>query len=410
MADNTAFVGEGLEVFSTTDSLAYPSANAINGGELNSEENIRNIVTRISTKSFVIKRLPNADNAVGTVISGQNETLDNDNSFGLSHNDNNVLCIAPGECNIRGYYFRSKVQININFDDYIASTTDNDIKDLFVNWSSYIAEGNVATLYVYLVVKQDSTNHILTYSNVNLNFTNFQGVVVAFTTEPQSAYDLLLGTVDVSKTASGLDITGTTNNIYKFTFIDTDDIFHYDVDNETIISIYDLILKYVRANSPSCIHNDLTVLGPTTSNGTTNIFITSPNNDNVFRLYYNYDNNEGGLALYSGTQDESGNVILGGLLKNLLVFTNLPNTTNTSADPTLTITANTTLSEAVTIIGNATISGLLITDTSNNTVTMGTQSNDVNVSVYGSITFPNGNTTIASDTIVADKVYGAVWA
>ena len=407
MADNS-FIGEGLEVFNTTDSLAYPSANAINGGELNSEENIRNIVTRISTKSFVIKRLPNAENEVGTVISNENETLDNDNSFGLSYN-NNILCIAPGECNIRAYYFRSKSQININFDDYISSDTDNDLKDLFTNWSTYIPDSDNATLYVYLVVKQDSTNHILSYSNVNLNFTNFQGVVVAFTTELQSAYDLLLGTVSVSKTATGININGTTNNKYKFTFIDTDDIFHYDKDIEDIISIYDLILKYIKNNMSDSIHNDLTVLGPTNSDGTTNIFITSPNNNNVFRLYYDHQNNVGGLALYSGTQDENGNVILGSPIKELLQFTNLP-TTSTSSDPSLTINANTTLNEAVSIIGDATISGLLSTDINANAVTLGSRFNNINVSIFGNVSFPNGNTTISSDAITADRVYGAVWA
>ena len=400
-----------LKVFSNSDSLAYPSANAINGGELNSEENIKNIVTRISTKSFVIKRLPNADNTEGTVVSEGNTTLENDSSFGLSYSGS-VLFIAPGECNIRGYYFRCKSQTGINLNDYISSASDA-LYDLYTNWESYIGEdsGSTLTLYVYLTVKTDSSNHILSYSNIDLTFSNFEGVVVSLTTEPQSIYDLLLGTIDIGKTSSGFEIRGCTNNSNKFTFIDTNDIFHYDEDTDTIISLYEMVLKYIRDNMQSNIYNDLTVFGPTPPNtdGTTNIFITSNTGDKLFRLFYNVNDNRGGLALHSGSIDAYGNVVIGQLLKELLVFTNLP-TNVTDTNPLLAIGADLTVNGTTTLTGFTEIeNGLTVYPY----VNVGEPYNSADLTVYGNIIVADtteNSTTITSESVTANKVYGAVWA
>ena len=55
MANNDlSLTNYGFEVFAPQDSLAYPSTNALNGGQVNSETNVRYIMMRLTRKSFVM--------------------------------------------------------------------------------------------------------------------------------------------------------------------------------------------------------------------------------------------------------------------------------------------------------------------------------------------------------------------
>lgn len=394
-----------LKVFSNETSLAYPSANAINGGELNSEENIKNIVTRISTKSYTIRRLPNADDTDGTDVS--------DETFGLSKSaDGTILYIASGECNIRGYYFRCRSQTNINLTDYMNESEF--LTNLYNNWDT-IVTGSDITLYVYLNVRKDGTGHILSYSAENLTYTNFEGVVVTFTDTPTSTFDLLLGTMNISKNtvSPGFIINSVTSNEDRFTFLDANDIFYYDEDTQTLLNLVSLILKYIKENATGSIHDDITVFGPTISNvdNTTNIYITTTNAEKLFRIFYNATDTTGGLALYSGSLDSDGEVVVGSLIKNLMVFTDLPITPGQVIDTLLTIGVNVTISNNAVIDNNLTVNG--VTNLNGN-VNIGTVSNTSTISINGSISvLPTSNnsngTTINDSTIIADKVYGAVW-
>ena len=399
------FNSAGIEVFGINTSLAYPSANAINGGELNSEENIRNIVTRISTKSFVIKRVPTEDDLDGTTITTSSSSNNEDESFGLSFS-NSTLYIAPGECNIRGYYFRSKNQTAINLNDFIV--TDKELNDLYINWDTYVTEGSNVTLYVYLQVKKDSSDHILSFTADNLSYSKFRGVVVQFTTEKKSYYDLLLGEISISKSELGFTINSAMSNDHKFIFLDANDIFHLNIEKNDYETLEEYIETLIMLNSNGDIHDNLTIYGDNIDNNT-NIILTNESGEKLFRLYYNPTNNTGGLSLHSGHIDSNGKAVITGLIKQLLSFTNLP-TSSTDSSPSLEIGANVTIDNNLTVQAETTLNDDV---TFNGDVTIGnSNSNNQNVTLYGSINIPSNNnipTQITENVIQADKVYGAVW-
>lgn len=398
-----------LAVFSNAQSLAYPSANAINGGQLNSEENIRDIVTRVSTKSFVIKRLPNADNPIDT------NDASND-YFSLSYIEgSSTLHIAPGECNIRGYYFRCKSQTAIDLNAYISQ--DSFMSDLFSNWDSYADGQQSVTLYVYMNVKKDSAGHILSYMPSELEYTNFLGVVVDITNSPTeySYFDLLLGTMEITKTISGFEITQITNNENKFKFLDADDIFHYNSITQIYESLQEYIEYLISQSSNGDIHDNLTVFGPTIANDTTNIYITSNNGEKLLRLYYDYTNNVGGLALYSGSLDNNGKVDLSNytMLKDLMRFSDLPEYVgDTSNQGTLDIGTLNVNCSGLSTNGTTTLGGY--TTEILGYLTMGINGQSYTTTSYNNIVLPNSDnlptTTITDHDITANKVYGAVWA
>ena len=409
-----AIVSE-LAVFSNAQSLAYPSANAINGGQLNSEENIRDIITRVSTKSFVIRRLPNPDNPLG-VTDASNDY------FSLSYIEgSSILYIAPGECNIRGYYFRCKSQTAIDLNAYISQ--DQSLQELFDNWNPNSGDPDEdpqsITLSIYMTVKKDSAHHILSYMPSELGYTNFLGVVVDISNDPSkfNYFDLLLGTIEITKTVSGFEITDVTNNENKFKFLDADDIFHYNSITQIYESLQEYIEYLISQSSNGDIHDNLTVFGPTIANDTTNIYITSNNGEKLFRLYYDYTNNVGGLALYSGSLDNNGKVDLSNytMLKDLMRFSDLPEYVGDTSNQgtldigTLNVNCKGLSTDGITTLGvnqqNTNILGSL---------TMGVQGQSHTVISYNDIVLPNSDnlptTTITDHDITANKVYGAVWA
>lgn len=402
-----ATITGNLEIFANDQSLAYPSANAINGGELNSEENIRNIVTRISTKSFVIKRLPNADDIDGTSVGTGSDAFDL-----YKGEDNTTLYIAPGECNIRGYYFRCKTQTSINLTSYIG--TSNFLTDLYNNWDNYLeSDSTTLDLYVYLNVMKDGSDHILSYTAEDVSYSNFRGVVVTLTNTKTSTYDLLLGTINVAKDSqsSSFIINTVTNNDNKYTFIDANDIFSYDSDTQSLLSLEEVIVKLIQKEASGNIYDNVTIFGPTTStDNTTNIFITDTSAEKLFRIYYNPNNNVGGLALYSGSLDSNNKVVVGSLITSLLTFTNLPVSSSAVLNTILTISTSVTISKNLIVNGDLRVDG---SSTLYGNITIGSTTNTSNVNLTGTLNIlstTNGNGTIITDSQVkADKVYGAVW-
>ena len=69
----------------------YPSSNASDGGELNTEENLSALSDKFAFKSFVLKRFSQAENGLTLSVSGK------------------TVNITKGECFIDGRY------INLDF-------------------------------------------------------------------------------------------------------------------------------------------------------------------------------------------------------------------------------------------------------------------------------------------------------
>lgn len=91
-----------------SDVYIYPSANALDGGEINTEENISSLADRFFFKNYVIKR-------------------ENDETPGMSlSSDGTTLIISKGECCINGRYINLKEQ---SIDTSVADFDGHSIQD-----------------------------------------------------------------------------------------------------------------------------------------------------------------------------------------------------------------------------------------------------------------------------------------
>jgi hypothetical protein len=435
-----------IEVMSNESSMAYPSANATNGGELNSEENVREIVNRLTDRSFVLPYIPTEDELLYLDL----ETLQIGRTFTLSSINNQILTISEGKANIRGYYFKNTNQTTINLFDYIINS--DTLRDIYYNWDNYryIDTSTGAPtitpyvrLYVYLTVKKDSIDHILTYDVENESYSNFKGVVVGLTNDPENSsnYDLLLGYVLVNR---DLSIVLTSNEPNRFLSLNIDKL--YKLENGTIYNFYDILKQYL--DTVSSFHNNITVYGPQNSDNSSYIYLTRPNSATALRFFYNSSNNSGGIELCQPTFDTDGNI--NGVVDRselpLITFNNFPEDITQTNNPKLNLGVFTSLPYNTDITeNNIYLDGNIIInkvkevsingdDQSNINIVSGIinllgdsgqrslelnigdidTNNDVSVTLNGNITIPNNNnsttTFIGATTIEASKVFGAVWA
>ena len=435
-----------IEVMSNESSMAYPSANATNGGELNSEENVREIVNRLTDRSFVLPYIPTEDELLYSDV----ETLQIGRTFTLSSINNQILTISEGKANIRGYYFKNTNQTTINLYDYIINS--DTLNDIYYNWDNYrYIDTSTGTeqpvtrdyvrLYVYLTVKKDSIDHILTYDVENESYSNFKGVVVGLTTDPENSsnYDLLLGYVDVN---SDLSIAGTSNEPNRFLSLNIDKL--YKLENGTIYNFYDILKQYL--DTVSSFHSNITVYGPQNSDDRSYIYLTRPNSTTALRFFYD-DSDMGGIELCQPTFDTNGNIngVVGGSVLPLVTFNNFPEDITQTDNPKLNlgvftsppyntdITENNIYLDGNIIMDNVkevNINGIsqssinIISDVINilgyswglADINIGNIDTDnyVGITLNGSIIIPNNNnsttTSIDATTIKASEVYGAVWA
>lgn len=80
--------------FPASLAYAYPAANRSDGGEDNSEKNLRTLTDKFAIKSFVVRRFPKPDPEYFNVTLSTDER------------GRQNLTLARGECSIAGYYVR----------------------------------------------------------------------------------------------------------------------------------------------------------------------------------------------------------------------------------------------------------------------------------------------------------------
>ena len=422
MAIENSVTTNDLEVMSSQTSFAYPSANSFNGGEINSEENIRKIVSRITQQSFVIKAIPTKDEPlynqdIERYQIGKTFTLD------TVSGQPSTLVISGGEANIKGYYFKNNQQTYINLLDFLGQ--DNGIDELYYNFNDYryIDDSTGAPitmdyvlLYVYLNVKKDSVDHILSYDIVEDEYSNFRGVTVVLTNNPDNTNDLLLGHIYLQ---SDFSISQTFNNSKRFLGIDTDTIFAIDENNDKM-SLYELIENYISDSKSGVINDNVTVFGNIGS--ITYIDLTDKSANNVLSLQYDPTNNNAYLYIYYPPNseyviqyDEKGHVIKTGMdnyclasFEHLSKLDSDPSSLNIDVDNLsindkvqLTQNGDDTSFNVNTDTVNITSKKINITDTS------------VNLNESSTIYFSDGanvGTEIGNGYIVSESIIGAVWA
>lgn len=269
------------EVFNAKQSLAYPASNAQNSGQLNSEENIRWIMLRLTKRSFTLT----------------------EQDFKLYYEGNvnpSILKIASGTANIDGYYFRCDEITDIELNDFFNA-------DEKATLMSQIQIANEVLMYVKFKKNVDAADHLLTYTEdtATQTISKFLGFTITLTTDVPTADELYLGTVKIKVKNSRLYVSEVKSNPYKCMFINSTSIYA-DEDNlgNQDRTLYNLI-KYVVQQTFNTGIGDLTLYGnEDTTDGTTNIFLSNRNkrdnpssNECFLRLYYNATSRKGGLAL-----------------------------------------------------------------------------------------------------------------
>lgn len=107
------------------DILLYPSTNSVDEGMLHTENNVRNVVRRITTKNYVLKQ-----HHFRLTLSG----------------DRKYVTVSPGEANIQGYHLITKTSLTIKVpqDEWLSDEYKGEIKQWTLGISlSYDAANNV---------------------------------------------------------------------------------------------------------------------------------------------------------------------------------------------------------------------------------------------------------------------------
>lgn len=371
------------EVFNAKKCLAYPSANSQNSGQLNSEENIRWIMLRLTKRSFTLT----------------------EQDFKLSYEGNSnpsVLKIAGGTANIDGYYFRC--------DEVTTVEIDNDTNTGFFNGdakatilSQLQIAGSDVLFYVKFKKNVDASDHLLTYTDNPTQQTNlkFLGFSVTLTTETPTVDELYLGTIRVKAKNGKLYITEVKSNPYKCMFINSSSIYaDEDALGAQDRTLFNLI-KYIVQQVFTTGIGDLILYGNNNNDGTTNILLSDEvkrdsgdaSEHKYLRLYYNADSKKGGLALI----DQLNKLALNNITNTNDIFTF---DFNEDRSPTMKIHINSFT------IGN---NGIVLDDDGNVTIKNNLTVGGTYKSSKGGIELGSGNIT-TNGVVRADKVYGAVWS
>ena len=366
------------EVFNVKNCEAYPSSNAQNGGQINSEDNIRWIMLRLTKRSFTLS----------------------EQDFKIYYEGNSspsVLCISPGKANIDGYCFSCKEITYIDLNEFFDESSLGELL-------SIIQVSQSVTLYVKFKKCTDSADHLLAYEEdvINHTISKFLGFRLVLTTEVPAADELYLGTIKVKAKNASLYIDEVRSNKYKCMFINASSIYaDEDALGKQDRTLYNLI-KYIVNQSFNSGVGDLILYGnENTMDGTTNIFLSNINKrdnpqraDECFlRLYYNAKLNKGGLALVDQLNKLSNTTIT----NSYDIFTFDFSDTST---PTMKIHINSfTIGDDGIILNNGNV------DIAGNLTVGGSY-----FSKGGNINLTSGNITVTNGEVRATKVYGAVWS
>lgn len=193
---------------------AYPSSNATDGGEDNSELNLKTITDKFAIKSFVVRR---ADQ-----VSDDDPTPKYEKYFIPTSSDNgSELFLSGGECSISGYYFSlgdTSIKINDKDDGGV-------VIKLTVN----------KKYHIIIKIYQDSLKHLrgdgYNLSSGNADTLICKGVSLSLVTDEE------LAKLDPSQYLHLADFTATRDGKFP-----DDDGFNLDpmrfsfVDSETILT------------------------------------------------------------------------------------------------------------------------------------------------------------------------------
>ena len=411
----TTYVSNPVAVFNPLKCFAYPSANAQNQGQLNSEENIRWIMLRLTKRTF---------------------TLTPDD-FKLVRKSATVFTIMKGNANIDGYHFRcdENTDIDITTEDFMTA-------DLQALIDEATSESSAVKIYVSFNKNVDAAKHLLTYSTdtETQQISKFEGFKLVLTNIEPSGNDFYLGYFTVYKKDGDAYINEVVNNVYKCMFINTSNIYADD-DNlgKEERTINNLIKYLINSVLGAGMDSDVICYGPNPENqdGTTNVLLCNkqlyllaqkdPNdtrltpaeraeiieaqtNLNYLRLYYNPNTRQGGLQTIHNlderkedsvnTDDKVPNHI------NIMSFDlSTPSSSTDKSTPSFTlhpikltlgkVGGSTTIVSDLSVGGNVTVSG-------NYKSTGGM--------VLGDISRTATNGDIIANVITGKKVYGAVWS
>jgi len=412
---STIYESEPVAVFSAINSFAYPSANSQNQGQLNSEENIKWIMLRLTKRTFTL--------------------TPDDFKLSKKNTENTIFTISNGDANIEGYHFRCTQTTEIDITDEKFYTAE--LEQLLVNATS---ESTAIKLYIKFKKNVDASGHLLTYSTDTSTQTisNFEGFEIILTSATPYADEFYLGYVSVYKNQGNVTISEVVNNPYKCMFINSTNIYADDdnLGNEER-TLNNLIKYLINSILGGGLDSDIICYGPDTGNrdGTSNIFISNkklyllstknPNasgvtaeekkaiedakkNMNYIRIYYNPMERKGGIQLVKGLdvrdQEDVSTTDSPPDRVNLLAFD-----LNTEGDKSpiielfpmfmtfgkkdgkLTVLGSLEVNQNVNVIGNYI--------SANGSIKLG----DTDTKTLG-----QGN--IEAKIITGEKVYGAVWS
>ena len=161
--------------YPASDAYIYPSSNSNDGGEVNSEENLRMITDKLTFKNFVVRRTGN--------------------EMTISKLDSKTLHISEGECSIEGYYIKLN-QIDYSVSSLVKNKTYHAIVQLLKDSSAH--------------VRGDGTN-------IDTRVYECRGVQFDAVTEIDETIPYVeLGTFTIDNNG---DITDVTPDPYRFTWI-----------------------------------------------------------------------------------------------------------------------------------------------------------------------------------------------
>jgi hypothetical protein len=366
---------EPLMVFDALQCFAYPSANAQNSGQLNTEENIRWIMLRLTQRSFTLS----------------------ESDFFLSKTNDTTFTIKNGKANIDGYYFECKT-------DTIIDVTSSDIltEHLINIIQNITTSANAIPLYIKFKRNVDSAGHLVTYETDTTTNTisKFKGFEIILTDVAPKAEEFYLGYINVYYKNGTICIRDVVNNPYKCTFLNTSNLFADDDDlGNTERTINNLIKMLIRDILNGGLDGDIIVYGDeVTRDGTTNIFLSrkakdSESQPSYLRLYYNPTTMIGGMGIVNDLSilRESNirndiDILSFDLSSDNSNFKIFPMNINIGKkDGTSMFNGNVTIEQDLNVTGNYN-------------------------SDLGNINLNKGNITVKTGTVSASKVYGAVWS
>ena len=359
-------------VFSYLKSFAYPSANAQNQGQLNSEENIRWIMLRLTRRSFTLTK----------------------EDFWVTRTGDYELTIASGDANIEGYHFKCEI-------DTILDLTSEDFlnQSLQALLDEATTEEDAFTLYIKFKKNIDASGHLLSYSTDTTTGkpTNFQGFEIVLTNVKPEPTEFYLASLEVYKYNGKPYIKSVTNNMYKCMFVNSTNIFaDDDALGETDRTLNNLIFYLIRKIMGEGIDGDIITYGDD-NRTTTNVILSKKNSNSYLRLYFNAETKIGGLGFINSL----GNLVATNP-KNDIDILEFDLENNKFQIFPLELTLGVPSGTEGILSGEVKVGNMNVTQSLN---VIGSYN-----STNGSINLTNGNIVAKNGTISASKVFGAVWS